>query len=165
MKDQIAICPKCQTENATDNAFCFKCGQPLREAAVPAGGPPPAGTAAPPEAFRWSWVGWSALIIFGTAVGLAVVVGFAYGLITRSDVMPFWLVAAANIGGMFLGGMLAGYKSPGVTIKEPAVAAAIVTVLSVVASKQYSAILVGWILPYALAYIGAWLGEKIQGTV
>lgn len=156
MSTDAQPCPGCQTENGADNAFCYKCGQPLGAAAA---------TAAPAPGFRWSWVGWSALIIFGTSVAAAVVVGFAYGLIMRSDVLPFWLIATTNIAGMFLGGLLAGYKSPGVTIKEPAVAAAIVTVLSVLSTKQYAAILLGWILPYALAYIGAWVGEKMQGTV
>jgi hypothetical protein len=44
------------------------------------------------------------------------------------------------------------------------VAAALATTLLSLQTQGVGNLLVGWILPFALAYLGAWLGEKLQGT-
>lgn len=160
MPGATKLCPGCQSENEAANSFCFKCGLDLKEVATTE----PAATSAPASTFSWGWVGWSVLIIMGTTTIVSFTIGFLYALTGGRNIPPPLAFVAGALG-LLLGGMITGYKSPGVTIKEPAVAAAIVTVFFVLMNKDYSSLVLGWVMPFGLAYLGAWIGEKIQGTI
>ena len=54
------------------------------------------------------------------------------------------------------------YKSPGLTIKEPAIGSAIWVVLSNLFTGNFSGVILGWVIPYLLARGGAKCGENLQ---
>ncbi|MFW5689947.1 MAG: hypothetical protein ACOC1U_10275, partial [Spirochaetota bacterium] len=70
----------------------------------------------------------------------------------------------------FLGGLLTGYVSPGITIREPAIAAIIVAVVGVLfdAGRSPGGRMVGLVISGVLALIlaiaGAQIGERMQRT-
>jgi len=80
------------------------------------------------------------------------------------------------VGSFFGGGLLVGWASPGETIREPAIGAAIAVVFNVAnwvlrAGDQGEGITAGFFIGvaitiavgYGLALLGAKLGERIQG--
>ena len=143
-------CPGCRRDNAEDHAYCYHCGTPL--AAVPLAAPP---------GFRWAWVGWSVLIVLGTQFAMGAVLALVLdleALSRRGD-----LLAALGLLGLLIGGFIAGYRSPGVTLREPALGAALVAVVFAYGTAPPEGLLIGGLVACGLAYLGAWLGEKLQG--
>lgn len=165
MPTETKECLSCRTPNDIGNSFCFRCGRDLRElgagaAAVAA----PLGGATTRGPLDVKWVFLSIIIIFGTASIVALVLDQVYRMAGLSEIQDLLMVFTIAVG-VLLGGVVAGYTSPGITIKEPAVAAAAVTILFLIGNRQYADALWWWIAPFALAYMGAWLGERIQGTI
>ena len=113
-------------------------------------------------AFQWKWV------LAGLALGFALNVLFVFLLAPLFNINLNLIHVAFSLS-FVLTGFIVGYKSPGVTIKEPAVAGAI-AVLGEWIFIQY-----GIDLPVPMGYIafgvfegflltlfGAWLGERYQ---
>jgi uncharacterized membrane protein YwaF len=66
-------------------------------------------------------------------------------------------------------GFIIGYKSPGITLREPAVAGILAVILDwvflrFIVSLRVPAmyLVVGLILGFMMSFFGAWLGEKYQ---
>lgn len=70
----------------------------------------------------------------------------------------------------FIGGVIAGYLSPGVTIKEPAIAAIIVVVGGTLLESThlgfggFIAMAISGLIAFFAATYGAKIGEKMQGN-
>ncbi len=140
-------------------------------------------TAGSSGAFDWRWMGLGTLLMAAAAllflVGMQVALGERLtGLSPGSRLMVLLGVVGSAF---FVGGMLVGRMSAGVTLREPALAGALSCVLVFGAARilvwadlggfraVYDLRLSGLLLlvPMAvgLAYLGGWVGEKWQGTI
>jgi hypothetical protein len=120
---------------------------------------------------RWKWVAISGGAVFAVKVAvLALVIGF-YGedILERiaggtADGGTVMRAVLAVLGGYFLAGAGVAYLSPGLTLKEPAIGAALaVGGDNLLSGSGGQGVLVAWVLPYFLALAGARLGERLQG--
>ena len=117
------------------------------------------------KGFQWPAVGWSVIDILGTMFALTSVVAIviAFASDAQGIQIPAQIGVIVGFAGYFMGGLVAGYRSPGVTVLEPAVAAALVTALYLIIAKASPLVaIVPTILVFGLSYAGAWLGERIQ---
>lgn len=117
---------------------------------------------------QWKWVFLSlAFYVIFYLLPLTVVIGIESIPLT----MTKYVGGAWVFGGIVIVAALAAYISPGVTIYEPAVAsvvlAALLFILRVFFTSERATFLTEAIVPifavFALALLGAWLGEKAQG--
>ncbi len=143
--------------------------------------------------FGFSWVGgWAGEKLQGDGLGstgkqaqgiqwnwvlTGVVVGFALNVIMvfiGAPMVKFNLnfVLAVFLASFVVTGFIVGYKSPGVTLKEPAIAGIISVVLEwlfLVFSIQIPVatgyLISGLALGFFFSLCGAWLGEKYQESV
>ncbi len=87
--------------------------------------------------------------------------------------LGFWIMLVISLVLYFLGGMFTGRLSPGITMKEPAVAGGLAGILYfiflVVIGADFTVVifsaLIGVPLFAGAAYFGGWVGEKWQGTI
>ena len=115
---------------------------------------------------NWDW------IIAGTIAGvtvsifvvnlLRIVIGFDLSLFT----IPYFAA-------LLLSGLIIGWKSPGVTIKEAGIAGFVIIVIVIDIVRMtllmeseigIGYILIGGLLGIFVSIIGAWIGEKIQAS-
>jgi hypothetical protein len=113
---------------------------------------------------QWKWV------IVGVIVGL-VVVGISYFLVAPTfKSAP--IQALVMLSGFIITGAVVGFFSPGVTIREATVAGALVIVLMIgmllILGEQLvqdqTKNFLGLLLGIAMSWVGAWVGEKLQGS-
>ena len=117
-----------------------------------------------PAGLLWKWV-W-----VGVVVG-ALIAGASFFI-----VLPTFhstpIQALVLLSGFVVTGVIVGYASPGVTIKEASVAGGIVALLMVVLlyatgqalGQDMMRNLLLLVLGFGLSWIGAWVGEKLQGS-
>jgi hypothetical protein len=113
-------------------------------------------------AFQWKWV------LAGLALGFALNVLFVFLLAPLFNI-DLSLIHIAFSFSFVLTGFIVAYKSPGVTIKEPAVAGA-VAVIGEWLFIQYAIrlpvpagyVAFGVVEGFLLTLFGAWLGERYQ---
>jgi hypothetical protein len=112
--------------------------------------------------FQWKWV------LAGLALGLALNIFFVFLLAPLFNI-NLNLVHVAFSFSFVLTGFIVGYKSPGVTIKEPALAGGIAVIvewlfvqygISLRVPAGYIAF--GVVEGFLLTLFGAWLGERYQ---
>lgn len=113
----------------------------------------------------WKWVAIGLVILL--AVQFALSIAFTlFGLLTLG--FGFILFLLLKPLAYFLGGILTGYVSPGITIREPAVAALIVSVIGVVfdvnrtVGGRIFGVIISGAVALVLAIAGAQIGEKMQ---
>jgi hypothetical protein len=113
----------------------------------------------------WKWVAIGIVILL--AVQLALSITFTvFGLVTFG--VGFLLFIILKPVTYFLGGLLTGYVSPGITIREPAIAAVAVAVIGVLfdvgstAGGRLLGVIFSSILALILAIAGAQIGERMQ---
>ncbi len=114
------------------------------------------------ESLDWKWVGIGILILLVVQVALNIVFT-VFGLLTLG--FGFILFIVAKPIAYFLGGLLTGYVSPGVTIREPAVSAVIIAVAGIIFDASRGGILgiiVSGVVALFLAIAGAQIGERMQ---
>ena len=112
--------------------------------------------------FQWKWV------LAGLALGLVLNILFVFLLAPLFNINLNLIHIAFSVSFVVLG-FIIGFKSPGVTLKEPAVAGAI-AVLGEWAFLQYviqlpvplAYIAFGMVEGFLLTLFGAWLGERYQ---
>jgi hypothetical protein len=155
-------CDKCGATLGEDSLFCTSCGAEVKtvqsattetahkiEEVSPIGG------------LRWKWVfisiGMILLIQFALGIAAAIFIGITEG----SAEQPVLMTVLAMIS-FFLGAMWAAYKSPGLTIKEPAIGSAIWVSVTALVMRNISGVIFGWVLPFLFALAGAKLGERIS---
>lgn len=116
------------------------------------------------QSLQWKWV------IIGALVGL-VIVGVCY-YITKETFHNIQIQILVMLVGCAITGIVVGYFSPGVTIKEAAIAGAIVVLImtgflyavdaDVAKNLAINALLI--ILGIPIAWVGGWAGENLQGS-
>lgn len=150
------ICPKCGKENLETTAKCWGCGEDLAGKGL-----------TKPARVNWRWVFLGFLILVG-AIFLADALSIGIGAIAgeRAEPVTQWLPLV----GFLVGGIVAGRFSPGATLLEPALAAAVAVIVRL--GQQFAAGDVGFgpllaavAIGFVLALGGAWIGEKWQGTI
>ena len=115
--------------------------------------------------FQWKWV------ITGVVLGFALNVLFVF-LVAPAFRIDLNVILAAFIVSFVTTGFIVGYKSPGVTLKEPAVAGLFAVAVDwgflefgiklPIPSKYLVA---GLAIGFLFSLFGAWLGEKYQEAV
>ncbi len=158
-------CSACDAQNAADAEFCRSCGAKI------ARDEPGADVGAVPlplqsEGLAWKWIFLGVLIIFGSGIGLGFVTGFVLALAGIVPPPPTLLMVVGVLA-FGLGGFIVGKRSPGKTIIEPGISAFIATAITLLVQGNFSlfTLVVGGLLPFGAACVGAWLGEKAQGTI
>ena len=122
--------------------------------------------AALPQGFQWKWailtiplvMAVTAVCIMATGIVLAVLGHNLEDPGTQTIVGTIVLLIS-----MVLGGMTAGWLSPGRTILEPGVGIAAALIGFNVLMGDTSSLLLGWILPFGIGAGGARIGEWLQG--
>lgn len=113
---------------------------------------------------QWKWV------IIGVIVGL-VIVGVSYFAVAPTFHSPP-IQALVMLSGFVVMGIIVGYFSPGVTLREPTIAGALVLLimlglLSIMGEELTQSIernVLGLLLGVGMSWMGAWVGEKLQGS-
>jgi len=115
------------------------------------------------QKFLWKWV------IVGVIVCFALNVLFVFLLSKLFLVHLFKFAFIGFIISFVVTGFIVGYKSPGVTLKEPALAGLLAVLLDWVYLKFVVSLpvpamylVVGLVMGFMISLFGAWLGEKYQ---
>ena len=116
--------------------------------------------------FLWKWV------LVGVIIGFACNILFVFFLSTVFLIYLFKFAFVGFVVSFVITGFVVGYKSPGVTLKEPAVAGLLVVILDwvflrfvITFSVPAMHLTVGLIIGFLISLFGAWLGEKYQESV
>ncbi|MDY0004151.1 MAG: zinc ribbon domain-containing protein [Polyangia bacterium] len=165
-------CQACGHRNPRDAKFCRVCGavtkRPERRLDDPG--------------FDWRWMLGGTVIITLTALGFLYGINEALGseVLAWSLSRRFFLLITIVSFSFFVGGILVGRMSAGVTLKEPAAAGAVACLIVFFVAKNFVwagtqgyrvfDVQVGYLvlmlpLCVGLAYVGGWVGEKWQGTI
>ena len=121
---------------------------------------------------QWKWVGFSFLMYLLFYLLPIMIIGRATAGTSMFKVVQMITVAWA-FGGIIIIAAVAAYFSKGVTLFEPAFAAILMIIITIVSMLMFTStrwvnqqLLRDIILPIAvffvLALFGAWLGEKLQ---
>jgi len=113
--------------------------------------------------FLWKWV------IVGAIIGFALNVLFVFILSTVFPPHIYKLSTTGFIVSFVAMGFVVGLKSPGITLREPAVAGIFAVILDwiflrfiVTYRVPGKFIVLGLIMGFLVSFLGAWLGEKYQ---
>ena len=167
-------CKKCGNIITEDEKFCGQCGEKKEDIGYGNQNISQSEVGVNQEnkikalaKFSWKWMFISILII-GV---MQFVFGLVLGILIGSEVIEasiLWL-AVSNLTSSFIGAATSAYLSPGITIKEPAIALAVLAVISsVVINSEMSnglnfiGIIISILIFYTIGILGAKLGEKIQ---
>jgi hypothetical protein len=113
----------------------------------------------------WKWVAIGVVILFAVQLALSITFG-VLGIMTLG--FGFLLFIVLKPVSYFLGGLLTGYLSPGITIREPAISAIIIAVAGILFDASRSAggrllgIIISSVVALFLAIAGAQIGERMQ---
>ncbi len=115
-------------------------------------------------ALEWKWV------IVGVVVGVVIAAGSFFAVVPTFNSMP--IQALVLLAGFIVTGAIVGYASPGVTIREASVAGGLVALLMIILlyatgqalGQDIVRNLLLLALGVGLSWIGAWVGEKLQGS-
>ncbi len=116
--------------------------------------------------FLWKWV------LVGVVIAFALNVLLVFILSTFFPPHIFKFALAGFVGSFVVTGFIVGVKSPGVTLREPAVAGLLVVILDWVFLRFIVSIssqtlptkylIVGLVMGFLISLFGAWLGELYQ---
>jgi hypothetical protein len=113
--------------------------------------------------FIWKWV------LVGAIIAFALNVLFVFILSTLFPVHIYKLSTAGFIVSFVVMGFIVGYKSPGITLKEPAVAGILAVILDwiylnfvITYHVPGKFIVIGLTMGFIISLFGAWLGELYQ---
>jgi uncharacterized membrane protein len=113
--------------------------------------------------FIWKWV------LVGVIIAFALNVLFVFILSTIFPLHIYKLSTAGFIVSFVIMGFVVGFKSPGITLREPAVAGILAVILDWIYLRlviTYSVpgkfIVIGLIMGFLISLFGAWLGELYQ---
>jgi len=128
-----------------------------------------AGEAPFPRGFQWQWV------LVGIVVGLILNIFFVafFSPLFKLDLMKrmeFLITILAFWGLSFIvTGIIVGYKSPGITIFEAAIAGVVMILFNLLiiyvgleTPLPIAVVIIAMVLGFVLALFGAWIGEKMQ---
>jgi hypothetical protein len=107
-------------------------------------------------------------VIVGTVLGFVLNVLFVF-LLPKLYNLNLQVMSFVFAFSFVLTGFIVGYKSPGVTLKEPAVAGAIAILIEWVFIQfllglevSIAILIVGLAEGFLLTFFGAWIGERYQ---
>ena len=116
--------------------------------------------------FLWKWV------IVGVIIGFALNILFVFLVSTIFLTHLFKFAFVSFIVSFVVTGFVVGYKSPGETLREPAVAGILSVILDwaflrfvISLTVPMSYLVVGLLMGFMISLFGAWLGEKYQESV
>jgi hypothetical protein len=124
----------------------------------------------------WRWIGIGVAIMFGlNIVASLIIAALIGGDIPETATTPEEAAAAIGGGRLLLGavisilsfaigGYIVGLKSPGRTILEPGISAAIAVVIGLVISGALANLLLGGLVPFLAGLAGGYLGERQQSS-
>jgi hypothetical protein len=123
----------------------------------------------------WRWIGIGAVIMFGLNFIASLILAFVIGDTVPATATPeeaaaalgggrIALIALIGIASFAIGGYIVGLKSPGRTILEPGISAAIAVVVGLLLSGAFTLgnFLAGGLVPFLAGLLGGWLGERRQ---
>lgn len=157
----MAVCA-CGEPLAVAARFCTGCGAPVAARSA-LGMPAPSGGS---RAFRWQWALITILIVVGVSLSLAFAVGVISGFlgVSAEDESTMNLLGVASVcTGMFVGGLVVGWVSPGRTVLEPGVGIAAGVIAMHILANDMAGVVLGWLTPFGIGAAGAALGEWLQG--
>ena len=122
----------------------------------------------------WRWIGIGVAIMLGLSLvaGLlsAAILGNQAAVVAEGGQVAvgggqLFLLALLSFASFVAGGFIVGLKSPGRTILEPGISAAIAVLLSLLIAGSFSigGVLAAGIVPFLGGLLGGWLGERQQG--
>ena len=125
----------------------------------------------------WRWIAIGTAIMFGLNILASLILGLLIG-----DSLPVGDAAAADpaatlsggqlvlvalfgIASFAIGGFIVGWKSPGRTIVEPGLSAAIAVLIGLLIAGGLTLgnLVLGGLVPFAAGLLGGYLGERQQG--
>lgn len=113
----------------------------------------------------WKWVALSVLIFVVVQIAMSIIFGI-FGFLTLGIGFILFLILKPLT--YFFGGMITGYLSPGITIREPAIGAVIVSTLGIIldASRAPAGrvlwLIISGVIAFFVALAGAQIGERMQ---
>jgi hypothetical protein len=124
----------------------------------------------------WRWIGIGVAIMFGLNLVAGVILALLLGdAIPSTATTPEEAAAALGAGRLLLGalisfasfaigGYVVGLKSPGRTILEPGISAAIAVVIGLLLGGAFTLgnLLAGGLVPFLAGLLGGYLGERRQ---
>lgn len=122
----------------------------------------------------WRWIGIGVAIMLGLSLvaGLlsAAILGNQAAVVAEGGQVAvgggrLFLLALLSFASFVAGGFVVGLKSPGRTILEPGISAAIAVLLSLLFAGSFSIgnVLAAGVVPFLGGLLGGWLGERQQG--
>ena len=122
----------------------------------------------------WRWISIGVAIMLGLSLvaGLlsAAILGNQAAVVAEGGQVAIgggqlFLLALLSFASFVLGGFIVGLKSPGRTILEPGISAAIAVLLSLLIAGSFSigGVLAAGVVPFLGGLLGGWLGERQQG--
>ena len=122
----------------------------------------------------WRWIGIGVAIMLGLSfvAGLlsTLILGDQTAVVAEGGQVAIgsgrlFLLAVLSFASFVLGGFIVGLKSPGRTILEPGISAAIAVLLSLLIAGSFSigGVLAAGVVPFLGGLLGGWLGERQQG--
>jgi hypothetical protein len=131
-----------------------------------------------PRGLDWRWIGIGVAIMFGLNFVASLILVLVMGdrvpstAATPEEVVAgigggrLALGALISIASFAIGGYLVGLRSPGRTILEPGISAAIAVLISLILSGGLTLanLLVGGLVPFLAGLLGGYLGERRQSA-
>ena len=121
----------------------------------------------------WRWIGIGVAIMLGLSfvAGLlsTLILGDQAAVVAEGGEVAIgggrlFLLAGLSFVSFVLGGFIVGLKSPGRTILEPGISAAVAVLLSLLIAGSFSigGVLAAGVVPFLGGLLGGWLGERQQ---
>lgn len=122
----------------------------------------------------WRWIGIGVAIMLGLSLvaGLlsTLILGDQAAVVAEGGEVAIgggrlFLLAVLSFASFVLGGFIVGLKSPGRTILEPGISAAVAVLLSLIIAGSFSigGVIAAGVVPFLGGLLGGWLGERQQG--
>lgn len=123
----------------------------------------------------WKWIGIGAAIMFGLSLVAGLIAAALVGdqlsgtpneaAVAGIGTGRLILLAVISFASFLIGGYIVGLKSPGRTILEPGISAAIAVALGLLLGGAFTLgnLLAGGVTPFVAGLLGGWMGERRQG--
>ena len=123
----------------------------------------------------WKWIGIGAVIMFGLSLLAGLIAAALVGnqlagppdeaTVAGIGTGRLILLAVISFASFLIGGYIVGLKSPGRTILEPGISAAIAVAIGLLLGGAFTVgnLFAGGLVPFLAGLLGGWLGERRQG--
>jgi predicted nucleic acid-binding Zn ribbon protein len=162
MNEMKLQCMKCGSDIEQESRYCSNCGSSINFQKQ---------LSRKKIKVSWRWVFFSLIAILVFEYIFATITGQLFLLLSGAEFIELEtgiiVSSLGSITGIFFGSLYSSYLSPGITIKEPVIGAALEIVISqiiliVIAGSFTSLIIVRIAIIMSIAYGGAKTGEILQ---